>query len=84
MIKAQETLSMKDKYRMSQVLVGEKVLDVVGNKSGDAIIIFESGCSFVITGNGYLHVSEQVETRQKVTDAICESEAVFGGLMRKK
>ena len=84
MIKSHEILSVSDKYRMSQVLTGEKILDVIGNKCGDIHIIMESGCSFTITVTGTLYVSEVSPTTQKVTDAICESEAVFGGIMRKR
>ena len=84
MIRGHESLTMIDKYRMSQVLTGEKILDVIGNKAGDSIIIMESGCSLTLTAHGFIHVSDKETTKQSITDAICESEAVFGGLMRKK
>jgi hypothetical protein len=78
MIKGHEQLSNVDKYRMSQVLAGEKIVGVIGNKLGDTIILMESGCSFIITHAGYFKVVDQNTTKQQKEDCTREREAVFG------
>ena len=79
-----ETISLKDKYRMAQVLEGETIRDVVGDKNGSAHILFESGCSLEISPHGYMHTSDKEMTKTTISNIMCEMEAVFGGMVRKK